>query len=145
VDRVQIEGEEHVVKRIILVRAPRYPGYRYGDELEVQGVLETRPVFQGFSYRDYLAHQGIHGMVAWPKIKLLSRAGGGPITGSLLALKARGTAFIARILPEPGASPLTGVLLGVESGIAKEVKDAFSVTGTTHVIAISGSNIAQTT
>jgi len=32
VDRVQIEGEEHLVKGKVLVRAPRYPAYMYGDE-----------------------------------------------------------------------------------------------------------------
>ena len=34
------------------------------------------------------------------------------------------------------------MLLGIESGIPPAVDAAFKVTGTTHVIAISGSNIA---
>jgi competence protein ComEC len=142
VDRVEIEDAEHLVKGEVLVRAPRYPVYMYGDELEVEGKLETPPVFEDFSYRDYLARQGIRGMVAWPKIKLLSRGGGGPITGALLALKSGAKATIARILPEPEASLLTGILLGTETGIPERVQDAFSATGTTHVIAISGFNIS---
>ena len=140
VDRVRIDDEEHLVRGRILVRASRYPIYRYGDELEVEGKLETPPVFKEFSYRDYLAWQGIHGMVGWPKIRLLSRGGGSPIYRTLLSFKARAQATIARILPEPEASLLTGILLGVEAGIPEGVKDAFSATGTTHVIAISGFN-----
>ena len=145
VDRVQIEGEEHGVKGVILVRAPRYPVYTYGDELEVEGELETPPVFKEFSYRDDLARQGIYGLVRWPKIRPLSRGGGSPAYRTLLAFKARAQASVARILPEPEASLLTGILLGMETGIPKQVKDAFSVTRTAHVIAISGFNKTQTT
>ena len=39
---------------------------------------------------------------------------------------------------EPQASLLTGILLGDDSGIPKSVQDAFRVTGTSHIIAISG-------
>jgi competence protein ComEC len=122
------------------VRAPRYPAYTYGDELEVEGKLETPPVFEDFSYRGYLAHQGIHGIVGWPKITLVSRDGGSPVYHTLLAVRARIQATIARILPEPEASLLTGILLGVESGIPDRVNDAFSTSGTVHVVAISGFN-----
>jgi len=140
VDRVRIEEKEHPVGGMVLVRAPRYPSYAYGDELEAEGRLETPPVFDDFSCRDYLARRGIHGMVGWPKITLLSRGGGSRVVRMLLAVKARIQATIARILPEPEASLLTGILLGVESGIPERVKDAFSTSGTMHVIAISGFN-----
>ncbi len=50
VDRAQIEDEEHQVKGMVLVDAPCYPAYVYGDELEVEGELETPPVFEDFSY-----------------------------------------------------------------------------------------------
>jgi competence protein ComEC len=140
VDQVRIEGEEHRVRGKILVRAPRYPAYAYGDELEVTGELETPPAFEDFSYRDYLARRGIHGMIGWPKITLLSRGGGSPLYRALLSVKVRIQATITRILPEPEASLLTGILLGVESGIPERVKDAFSTSGTMHVVAISGFN-----
>jgi hypothetical protein len=137
-DRVQIEDEEHLIKGTILVWVPRHPAYMYGDELEVEGKLETPPVFDDFSYRDCLARRGIHAMVGWPKITLLSRGGGSPVYRALLAVKARIQATIAHILPEPEASLLTGILLGVEPGIRERVKDAFSTSGTMHVVAISG-------
>lgn len=140
VDRMAIEEEERSVKGAILVWAPRYPAYVYGDELKVQGSLETPPVFEGFSYRDYLARQGIYGLLRRPQIKLLRRGGGSPSYRFLLTIKARAQSAIARILPEPEASLLTGILLGVEAGIPERVKDAFSTTGTMHVIAISGFN-----
>ena len=44
-------------------------------------------------------------------------------------------------LSEPQASPLTGILLGDDSGIPKSVQDAFRTTGASHLIAISGYNV----
>jgi competence protein ComEC len=43
--------------------------------------------------------------------------------------------------PEPEASLLSGILLGIESGISPQIREAFNATGTTHIIAISGFNI----
>src|SRR3989304_5043759 len=34
--------------------------WRYGDRLLLEGWLETPPEFESFSYRDYLARQGIY-------------------------------------------------------------------------------------
>jgi predicted membrane metal-binding protein len=140
VERVQLEDEGHLVKGKVLVRAPRYPAYMYGDELEVEAKLDTPPVFEDFSYRDYLARQGIHGVIGWPRITLLSRGGGSPVYRALLSVKAQVQDTIAHILPEPKASLLTGILLGVESGIPERVKDAFSTGATMHVVAVSGFN-----
>jgi competence protein ComEC len=50
----------------------------------------------------------------------------------------------ARIIPDPEASLLTGILLGVDTGLPENVMDDFSATGTTHVIAISGFKISVT-
>jgi hypothetical protein len=140
VDRVQIDEEEHRVKGRVLVRAPRCPRYMFGDALEEEGKLETPSVFEGFSFRDYLARRGIHGMVGWPEIRLLSRGGGSPVYRALLTATAQIQATIARILPEREASLFTATLLGVESDIPQGVRTASSATGTTHVIAISGFN-----
>jgi competence protein ComEC len=45
------------------------------------------------------------------------------------------------VLPDPEASLLSGILLGIESGIQPDVRKAFNDTGTSHIIAISGFNI----
>src|SRR5690606_41362071 len=49
---------------------------------------------------------------------------------------------INRVLPSPHAPLLAGILLGDESGIPADVREAFNRTGAAHVLAISGSNIA---
>jgi competence protein ComEC len=46
------------------------------------------------------------------------------------------------VVPEPEAALGAGILLGARSGIDPEVSDAFATAGLTHVVAISGWNIA---
>jgi competence protein ComEC len=45
---------------------------------------------------------------------------------------------IQHALPEPQASLLSGILLGVEAGMPADVQEDFRVIGTPHIIAISG-------
>ncbi|MFQ6057995.1 MAG: DNA internalization-related competence protein ComEC/Rec2 [Anaerolineae bacterium] len=137
------EDEDWIeVRGMVLVHAPRYPAYSYGDELEIEGKLETPPQFADFSYRDYLARQGVYSLLRRPRITLLARGKGNPFYAALYAFKGRAQAVIAAILPEPQASLLTGILLGVERGIPAQVMEQFNATSTSHVIAISGFNIS---
>lgn len=127
---------------VVLVRAPRYPEFFYGDRIEVRGQLETPPVFDTFSYRDYLARKGVYSLVRWARIDTLARGQGNPLMALLLRFKRHTQGVIAQILPEPAASLLTGILLGVETGMSPDLAQAFSRTGTSHIIAISGFNMA---
>jgi len=125
----------------VLVQVPSYETYRYGDELEVHGKLETPPDVETFSYRTYLARQGIHSLLRYPGIGLLARDQGQPLLAFLYALKRRTQSVITAILPEPEAALLTGILVGSDEGIPRSLMDKFRATGTAHIIAISGFNI----
>ena len=46
------------------------------------------------------------------------------------------------MLPDPQAALLTGILLGDDSGLPPKLDEQFRTTGLTHIIAISGFNIA---
>ncbi|MEA3339029.1 MAG: DNA internalization-related competence protein ComEC/Rec2 [Chloroflexota bacterium] len=129
------------VDGLVLVKAGRYPQRRYGDRVRVRGLLETPPVFEEFSYQEYLARQGIHSLIQRAQVTLLAEDQANPLLYYLFIFKRHAQSVIARILPEPQAALLTGILLGVETGIPADLMDDFSATGTTHIIAISGFNI----
>jgi competence protein ComEC len=135
------DGSVHTVKGLALVKAERYPPRHYGDRILVRGELETPPVLAGFSYSDYLARQGIHSLIRRARVTLLAEKQASPFLYWLFAFKRHAHAVIASILPEPQAALLTGILLGVDTGIPAELMDDFSATGTSHIIAISGFNI----
>jgi competence protein ComEC len=133
---------ERPVTGLVLVRAPRYPERLYGERLMVTGPLETPPVFEDFSYKDYLARFGIHSMIRRSRIELIERGQGNRFWAAMLAFKAGASQTINQILAEPHASLLNGILLGIETGIPEGLYEAFNLTGTSHIIVISGSNIS---
>ena len=98
----------------VLVRAPRYPTYAYGDRLQIQGLLQTPPSFGGFSYRDYLAHRGVYSLLYRAQIRVLASEQGSPLYSALLAVKGRTQRTIAAILPEPAAALLLLAVIELE-------------------------------
>jgi competence protein ComEC len=130
------------VDGLVLVRADRYPEWRVGDRLSVEGPLEDPPAFEGFSYSDYLARRSIYSWIPRARVTLLLRDQGFWFARGLLMMRRRAQSTIAAILPEPQGALLTGILLGVESGIPDDLVRAFEESGTMHIVAISGFNIA---
>jgi competence protein ComEC len=135
------DGIEREIEGLVLVQARSYPERHYGDRVRVEGLLETPPILETFSYRDYLARQGIHSLVPRAHVTLLAERQANPLLHTLYAFRRHARSTIASILPEPQAALLTGILLGVETGIPDDVMDDFGATGTTHIIAISGFNL----
>ncbi len=125
----------------VLARLPRYEEFQYGDEVELSGVLHAPPVFGDFSYKDYLARQGVYSLMDRPRIARIASGQGNAFYAALFALRARAQVIIVQSLPEPQASLLSGILLGQDRGIPDETIEAFNRTGTSHIIAISGYNI----
>lgn len=125
----------------VLLQAARWPAYEYGDRLEVEAALETPPVLEDFDYRAYLARRGIRAIARRPHIERIG-GGGSALRHGLLAIKDTGRRALRRALPEPESSLAVGILLGDARGIPARLDADFRTTNTSHVIAISGSNIA---
>lgn len=141
-EKITIAGRSHAVRGDLLVQAPRYPEYGYGDRLRVIGLLQIPPVLDDFDYAAYLARQGIYSLMRRARIEQVDAGQGQLFWRWLFALKGRGAALLNRVLPEPAAALANGMLLGIESGIPGDLSEAFVATGASHVIVISGSNIA---
>ena len=129
------------VTGLLLTRVSTSTSYHYGDRLRLQGHLETPPENEDFSYRDYLAHRGIYSYLAYPTSSLLQQGQGNPIYAALYAFRQNALDVVYSLFPDPEASLLAGILLGVQSGIPQQVQEAFRLTGTSHIIVISGFNI----
>lgn len=150
-DRILLRLEAETVTRAgqtlatsgaVLVYAPPISQARYGDRIRATGVLITPAEADTFSYADYLARGGVFSIMQDTAVEVLSGGHGSSLYAALLDFKARAHSLITVSLPEPAAGLLSGILLGDESGIAPEVRDAFNAAGAAHVIAISGFNMA---
>jgi competence protein ComEC len=130
------------VSGLILVRASNNNTFEYGQRIRLRGKLKTPPENEDFSYRDYLAAKNIHSYMTSAVITVLPGNGGNPIYRALFAFKEKSFNNIYRLFPDPESSLLAGILLGVDTGLTRELQQAFKNTGTAHIIAISGFNIS---
>jgi competence protein ComEC len=129
------------VHGLLLARLPAGGHWRYGDRVRLEGHIQTPPEFTEFSYREYLARQDIYSFTSDADAALLLHDQGNPLLAAIYSLRQRALELVYRLYPDPEASLLAGILLGVQTGIPQEVQQAFRDTGTSHVIAISGFNI----
>ena len=148
VQSVNTGDESLPVGGLILARILPGQTFHYGDGIRLRGQLKTPPENEEFSYRDYLAREDIHAYMSSAEATLLPFRGGNPlaehpgrVVAAVYALKERSLAVIYRIFPDPEASLLAGILLGVDTGLPAELQQAYKDTGTAHIIAISGFNI----
>jgi len=137
-----VNGKREEVSGTALIRVPRYPIYHYGDVLKITGWLETPPQFEDFDYKGYLARQGIYSVTYYPSVEVLDRGQGLEPLQWIYSLRERLSASLARALPEPQGSLAQGILLGLRGNIPDSLYEAFSRTGTAHLLAISGLHIS---
>ncbi len=130
------------VKGKLLLRLPKTAAWQYGDLLSVKGKLAEPSNGSDFSYRDYLKHQNVYAMLYYPRVSLVARECGNPLRAWIYNLSERGKAVIDHLFAVPESSLLKGILLGDQNGIPADLKRAYALTGTSHIIAISGFNMA---
>jgi competence protein ComEC len=141
--QLEIDGHAQPVSGQVRLSTGIRQRYAYGQPVRVTGRLVTPPEFEDFSYKEYLARKGIHSLFYSARIEVLDgELQGNPLLAALYALRQRGEHFLNRALPEPYAALANGMILGIESGIPDELYDQFNATGSSHVIVISGSNVA---
>ena len=141
VESIEVNGEWQAVSGMVLLYAPRYPAYSYGDLLDVTGKLETPTNFADFDYQAYLAKQSVYSTMLYPDITLDSGGHGLALLDWIYGLRHRLADVMARTLPEPQASLAQGIILGLRGTIPDDVNTDFARSGTTHVLAISGMNL----
>ncbi|MBI2908641.1 MAG: ComEC/Rec2 family competence protein [Chloroflexi bacterium] len=130
------------VSGVILVSVRLLPVYHYGDVLKVTGALEAPPKFSDFDYREYLARQGIRSVMRYPRVQLLESGQGFKLLEWIYGLRRSLADSLSAALPEPQAALAQGIILGIRAGIPDDLNEAFSRSGTMHIIAISGQNIS---
>jgi competence protein ComEC len=135
-------GTDLKVDGLLLARVDPNEDYQYGEIVRLRGRLKTPAENEEFSYRDYLARQGVYSTMSSADVTVLPGKQGNVFAAGLYALKGHALETIYHIFPDPEASLLAGILLGVDNGLPKDLQQAFKDTGTAHIIAISGFNIS---
>ncbi len=124
----------------VLIKTGLHPSFYYGDELNFKGIV-AHPSHKG--YANFLAKDGISGIVHFPRnLILVSSGNGSAVKMWLFKIRNRAQYTFESVLPPREAAFLNGITFGGYSGFTPEFKDAMSRSGTTHLVALSGYNIS---
>jgi competence protein ComEC len=116
---------------------PRYPPIEPGDRVDVAGRVRVRP---DSPYGRYLERIDAWGTLDARVLQVRDRP---PDPGTTLESVRRGAGdLLTRVLPEPEAGLAAGILIGLRDRVDRSVAAAFTTAGVSHVVAISGWNIA---
>ncbi|KAF0111281.1 MAG: competence protein ComEC [Chloroflexi bacterium] len=117
--------------------------WEYGDLLQFTAKLSTPSENQDFSYKEYLARQNIHTVIYYPQhLRQVGSGMGSQFRRTLINLRESAWKTIFSIFPQPESGLLAGILLGMDNDLPKSLAQAYRDTGTSHIIAISGFNMA---
>ncbi|WP_337287962.1 DNA internalization-related competence protein ComEC/Rec2 [Candidatus Methylomirabilis sp.] len=132
--------------RLTLLRPEIVPAY--GERIRGQFKLRRPRGYLnpgGFDYPLYLRGQGVT-LEGWaskaaPIERRGTDEGSGPLSWAY-TLRNRMIRAVNSLLPPDQASLLAAVILGERSSIPREITEAFSGSGTYHILAISGLNVS---
>jgi competence protein ComEC len=139
---IKVSGSWQTAHGRVLVFTPRYPEYQYGDALSLRGELEKPAQFDHFDYQAYLEQKDIHSTMTYPRIEVIFRGKGSAPLEWIYHLRDQLSKSLLAALPEPQASLAQGIVLGIRSTIPDSLKENLSITGTAHLLAISGINLS---
>jgi competence protein ComEC len=127
----------------VLIQESAFENYAYGEEIDLKCQLELpkNMADSDFDYKAYLARQDIFYICQKPSIEKTGKNLGNHFYSAIVALKNKFSANIYALIPSPEAALLEGLIIGGSGNLSKEIKNNFSRTGMTHIVAVSGYNI----
>jgi competence protein ComEC len=143
-------GETAMVRVSGRVRVTAYdfePAVATGDIIRLHHLRLRRPSgFRNpgaFDYGRHLARRGIYATGSLSKVERLElvQPGSSLYLARLTVFKARLAERIDRTMSAPAAAITQEMVLGMNGGLAPEVREAFSASGTAHLMSVSGLHV----
>ncbi|TSC67294.1 MAG: competence protein ComEC [Parcubacteria group bacterium Gr01-1014_66] len=126
---------------LLQVVAHRYPQYEMGTHLGMRGTIDEPQSNEEFDEKAYLARNSIFAVTLFPSIERVAVPPEKSVRRGLVHIKKMFEEKLEDALTEPHASLLKGLLLGERGGLPQEIRNHFRITGTSHILALSGYNI----
>lgn len=137
---VRLRGDgDHPGAWLVYAWLPRHPALVPGDAISVRGTVAAPPE-DAPGFARFLHARGAVGTLKGHALHLTATGHG--VGAAVERLRWGVDGALSRAIPEPEAGLAAGILIGLRERVSREVADDFTVTGLTHVVAISGWNIA---
>lgn len=145
---VLVQPDEMSDVYAVQIQAPLYPRYRVGESTTVRGkVTLPQPMMahdgkKSFDYEMYLRMHDVGSEMFYPKIVVSTSTEDRPsLIYRLAHIREQFVGVISMNVNEPAASLASGMLFGATS-MSKELVQTFRVAGLSHIVVLSGFNIA---
>ena len=126
----------------LLVRFPLFPEVHYADRVMFTCELKAPQPIEGFAYDRQLASRGVLAVCSFPQFVFVQQDTSLRVTSVIL----KGRDFLIdrlhQVIPEPHASFISGLLFGGSSSLSSYLREDFSRTGVSHILAASGFNVS---
>jgi competence protein ComEC len=123
----------------VLVFTDKYSPVIFGDTVRVKGIIKVPEKLDNFDYQGYLAKDGVSVIISFPQMEVINSKSS--LIGRIYDFKKVLGGRIRDNL-SPSLSPvLEAMILGNDQKMDKELKSKLSLSGLSHIIAISGSHI----
>jgi competence protein ComEC len=135
--RIDVDDSGGARSWLVAATLPRYPEIEPGLRVTVDGSLRPPPTGP---YGDYLRRTDVVGTLQSRSLTV-----NGSIDGPAAALERlrRGAGdALAAAIPEPEAGLAAGIVIGLRDRVDRDLAADFTAVGASHVVAISGWNIA---
>jgi competence protein ComEC len=131
---------------VVLVRADRFLGVQYGDEVTVSGKLLLPEPFDTdtgrvFDYPKYLQVRGVQYVMGFVSIQVLDSGQGNQLLAFLYKTKSEFINSLEQVISSPQVDLGVGLLLGVKQALGDDLELAFRQTGIIHIVVLSGYNV----
>ena len=138
---VETERGRQPVDGRVTVWARSYPALHVGDNVTLVGASQRPAAALPAGYAAYLERSGVQAVMSFPRVyaRRVETPGGWQARMSRLRMHLR--RVIDTHLPEPHAALAAGILLGQRADIPRSLNEQMHLTGTSHIIAISGANL----
>lgn len=124
---------------VVAATLPWYPEVAPGDRVEVGGRLEPP---SDDDYGSYLRRIGAAGTVRATSLELARLPEGAGGIGPWESMRRASAVAIDRAIPAPESGLADGILIGLRDHVDRDLAAAFTTAGVSHIVAISGWNIA---
>jgi len=149
-DSITLSGQTIRASGSMLVRIDRLDDrFNYADRVVVLGLIRApmeKRNFHGFNYREFLSLRRIHSYMTVKgggSVRIIGQGTGNPFVSKVvIPLREYILSVFDRYLSGDERHLIAGYLIGETRFISPEVYQHFRDTGTLHLLAVSGSNVA---
>lgn len=131
-------------KFIMYVKKSEPQELKYGMKIKLEAEY-TEPQearnYKGFNYKEYLKTKKVYGTFKASKITILKDNDVNIFLRYSNIARNKIIETVKNILPEETEGLMVGILIGENEGISDEIKQSFSKSSLSHIVAISGSHI----